>query len=310
MALCNQKKLLAAISAVDPGVSPEALAWIRKPMTRDWQPFAVPGSWIARCVAGNGAVWIRRIVTLPDGWRGKEVVLHLGGIDKQDITFANGVEIGRTGSGTDCSTYDVPRVYAIPPELTAEGTLDLAVRGYSFIYDGSFNGSPDAYHLDCGDERIELDQTALEPGIFPALRHEIVHAGAVAESDGRGGGIDGDEVVVRLFRQGHAHFVPRRDLAQHIRRHDLLGEIGGVRGRPDHIIVGPGRDLAAEVLERGGHFGPGSHVFEAEVIQPGRILAAGDDAVGVGDHQVQVPSGILVVDAVLDEELAVRRFPE
>ena len=156
VALCNQKKLLAAISAVDPGVSPEALAWIRKPMTRDWQPFAVPGSWIARCVAGNGAVWIRRIVKLPDGWRGKKVVLHLGGIDKQDITFANGVEIGRTGSGTDCSTYDVPRVYAIPPELTAEGTLDLAVRGYSFIYDGSFNGSPDAYHLDCGDERIEL----------------------------------------------------------------------------------------------------------------------------------------------------------
>ena len=151
-----QQELLAAISAVDPGVAPEALDWIRKPMTKDWQAFVVPGSWIARGVAGNGAVWIRRVVTLPEGWRGKEVVLHLGGIDKQDIAFANGVEIGRTGSGTDCSTYDVPRTYVIPPALTAQGALDLAVRGYSFIYDGSFNGLPDAYHLDCGDERIEL----------------------------------------------------------------------------------------------------------------------------------------------------------
>ena len=152
----HQKELMAVISAVDPGVAPEALDWIKKPVTKDWQPFAVPGSWIARGVAGNGAVWIRRVVALPEGWRGKEVVLHLGGIDKQDIAFANGVEIGRTGSGTDCSTYDVPRTYAIPPALTADGTLDLAIRGYSFIYDGSFNGLPEAYHLDCCGERIEL----------------------------------------------------------------------------------------------------------------------------------------------------------
>ena len=152
----HQKELMAACSAIDPGVAPEALDWIKKPMTKDWQPFAVPGSWIARGVAGNGAVWIRRVVSLPDGWRGKEAVLHLGGIDKQDIAFANGVEIGRTGSGTDCSTYDVPRTYVIPPALTADGTLDLAIRGYSFIYDGSFNGLPGAYHLNCGDERIEL----------------------------------------------------------------------------------------------------------------------------------------------------------
>ena len=156
VALRHQKELMDAIAAVDPGVSPEALEWIRKPMARDWQPFAVPGSWIARGVAGNGAVWIRRVVELPEAWRGREVVLHLGGIDKQDIAYANGVEIGRTGSGTDCSTYNVPRVYAIPPALTAEGVLDLAVRGYSFLYDGSFNGLPDAYHLDCGGARIEL----------------------------------------------------------------------------------------------------------------------------------------------------------
>ncbi len=151
----NAEKL-ADIAAPDPGVSPEALAWLKEPMSAAWAPFAVPGSWIGRGVAGNGAVWIRRVVTLPESWRGKEVVLHLGGVDKQDIAFANGVEIGRTGSGVDCSTYNVKRTYPIPSALTAAGALDLAVRGYSFIYDGSFNGLPSDYFLECGEERMEL----------------------------------------------------------------------------------------------------------------------------------------------------------
>jgi len=156
ISLRNTEKQIAAIAAPDPGVSPDALAWLQAPMTAEWAPFAVPGSWIGRHIAGNGAVWIRRVVELPEAWRGKEAVLHLGGVDKQDIAYANGVEIGRTGSGTDCSTYATKRTYPVATTLTASGSLDLAVRGYSFLYDGSFNGLPGDYYLECGGERIDL----------------------------------------------------------------------------------------------------------------------------------------------------------
>ncbi len=152
----NTEKRIERMSFIDPGIDPKALDWLQSPMTPDWQPFAVPGSWIERNVAGNGAVWIRRVVDLPEAWRGKEVLLHLGPVDKQDITFVNAVEIGRTGSGTDCSTYNIPRTYAVPASQTAKGSLDIAVRGYSFLYDGSFGGLPDSYYLECGEARIDL----------------------------------------------------------------------------------------------------------------------------------------------------------
>ena len=62
----------------------------------NWKELKVPGSWIVQQLSGNGAVWIRRKVSLPANWVGKELCFCAGFIDKQDITYCNGVEIGRT----------------------------------------------------------------------------------------------------------------------------------------------------------------------------------------------------------------------
>lgn len=106
-----------------------------------WKTMKVPGSWKKQYIAGNGAVWIRKRITLPASWVNKELFLCTGGIDKQDISYFNGQEIGRTGSGASLNTYKIPREYPIPAALNTTEEAVIAVRGYSCCYDGSFGGS-------------------------------------------------------------------------------------------------------------------------------------------------------------------------
>jgi sialate O-acetylesterase len=70
----------------------------------------------------DGIVWFRREVTLPEGWAGKDLMLHLGPIDDRDTTFFNGVKVGAE------DFYDRPRNYAIPGRLTRPGKNIIAVR--------------------------------------------------------------------------------------------------------------------------------------------------------------------------------------
>ncbi|MBQ7176552.1 MAG: hypothetical protein IJS08_03980, partial [Victivallales bacterium] len=121
----------------------------------DAKPFMVPGSWKLQKLAGNGVVWGRKRINIPKHWEGKELLLHLGGIDKTDITYFNGVEIGRTGQGHETCYWDSTREYTIPGNLVHEGEALLAVRAYSAICDGSFNGSPYTFSLELNDGTYE-----------------------------------------------------------------------------------------------------------------------------------------------------------
>lgn len=105
-----------------------------------WGEMSVPGSWVKQNIAGAGAVWIRKTFVLPADWQNCELILHTGGIDKHDISYANGVEIGRTGKDLECQYYGEARNYPIPAALTSGGKVTLAVRAFSFCQDGSFMG--------------------------------------------------------------------------------------------------------------------------------------------------------------------------
>ncbi len=121
-----------------------------------WSDFSMPDSWILRDFCKNGVVWARCSVEIPAHWAGKDLELHLGGIDKQDTTFFNGTQVGRTGSGFEWRYWDQKRCYAVPGKLVAAGKNVIAIRAYSFIYDGSFNGADTDYYLQLSgtDERI------------------------------------------------------------------------------------------------------------------------------------------------------------
>lgn len=70
----------------------------------------------------DGILWLRKEVNIPASWAGKDVEVLLGTIDDNDITYWNGVEIGRTDG------FNVPRRYTVPGKQVKAGALKLAVR--------------------------------------------------------------------------------------------------------------------------------------------------------------------------------------
>ena len=112
-----------------------------------WQTMTVPGDWMKQGINGHGATWIRCAVDIPEAWLGKDLILHLGGIDKHDITYFNGEEVGRTGKGFETSYWSMPRRYTVPSRLVHAGRNTIAIRGFSFIHDGGFVSTARIYWI-------------------------------------------------------------------------------------------------------------------------------------------------------------------
>jgi len=117
-----------------------------------WLDYQIPGSWIAQKIAGNGVVWARYTLDIPERWAGKDLKLMMGGIDKQDITYFNGVEIGRTGKGFEDKYWCTVRDYKVPGNLVKAGKSVVAVRAYSFLFDGGFCGMDEFFFLAPADD--------------------------------------------------------------------------------------------------------------------------------------------------------------
>lgn len=102
----------------------------------NWRQITVPGYWEVQGytleVDGrestfpyNGTAWYRRRVFIPKAWEGKEVVLYLGHIDDEDITFFNGKRIGAS------TGWRKARIYSLDSSLLKFGEENLiAVRVY------------------------------------------------------------------------------------------------------------------------------------------------------------------------------------
>ena len=121
-----------------------------------WPTMSVPGTWQSRGERYCGILWFRKRVRLPESWRGRELELHLGAVDKQDVSYGNGVELGHTGEGLETECWNRPRCYAVSPELTRGEELVLAVRADSFRYDGGLIGPAEEMKLVCGAESLPL----------------------------------------------------------------------------------------------------------------------------------------------------------
>ncbi|OJV07957.1 MAG: hypothetical protein BGO12_11985 [Verrucomicrobia bacterium 61-8] len=106
----------------------------------DWQSIHLPATWQSAGHPNTGVFWFRRTVEIPAFWLGRELVLNLGAADKQDITYVNGLEVGRTGKDREDAYWNQPRIYTVPAALVDGPTLNIAVRVYSFVYDGGLTG--------------------------------------------------------------------------------------------------------------------------------------------------------------------------
>ena len=121
-----------------------------------WPIATLPAQWGTFASDENGAFWFRKRVQLKEEWRGRSLQLSIGAADKQDITYVNGVEVGRTGFGFIEVTWNMVRRYRIPAELTKSGILQIAVRVYSFFMDGGLIGKAQDMFLKLDDQVISL----------------------------------------------------------------------------------------------------------------------------------------------------------
>ena len=102
----------------------EAMTW-REVNTDEgkWVKMNLPGLWEQRDLIGlDGVVWFRRSIMVSAADAGKAAALELSMIDDNDITYVNGVEVGKTNS------YNTKRKYAIPAGVLKEGRNVIAIR--------------------------------------------------------------------------------------------------------------------------------------------------------------------------------------
>lgn len=144
----NEKKRSAFTSALkdDPGV---AQKW-----QNDSAPFnqimKVPGNWDNTALRNmDGSVWFRYDFEL-SGVDGKPARLSLGAIDDQDITWINGVEVGRTNS------YSEHRVYDVPAGVLKEGKNTIVVNVVDYTGGGGLYSESDLLFLEAGGVKHSL----------------------------------------------------------------------------------------------------------------------------------------------------------
>jgi sialate O-acetylesterase len=131
----------------DPGQSEEEQAWAAPGLDASgWDTLELPVLWEKAGLNVDGVVWFRRTVTIPQAWDGKDLELHLGGIDDADVTYFNGREVGRTGMDVP-EHWMTPRMYSVPGTLVEAGPAVIAVRVFDQWLDGGFRAAPDGFRL-------------------------------------------------------------------------------------------------------------------------------------------------------------------
>ncbi|NLE42644.1 MAG: hypothetical protein GX615_12550, partial [Lentisphaerae bacterium] len=138
----------------DPGNAGARHGWA-KPDFDDaaWGEVELPGSF-AKCCGRktNGAFWFRKTVDVPAAWRGRKLELRIGAADKHDVTYFNGVKVGATGKGVEDQHWNVPRQYAVPAQANGAPKATVAVRVWSYLFDGGLIGPAQAMRLGPADD--------------------------------------------------------------------------------------------------------------------------------------------------------------
>ncbi|HEY9249296.1 MAG TPA: sialate O-acetylesterase, partial [Rariglobus sp.] len=131
---------------IDKGPQPKELGW-ESPGYDDstWKEWAQPGDfgmW-GKPEYVQGGIWFRRTVDIPESWTGKELVLGLGDIGNYDITYVNGVEVGRTDKAALAAKAPSRREYPVPAGLLKPGRAVVAVRTFNAMGPGGIRGFAD-----------------------------------------------------------------------------------------------------------------------------------------------------------------------
>ena len=140
-----------------------------------WTTLKVPGFWESQTVprefgslrSYDGIAWYAKTVTLPEKFRGRDLIFSAGAIDDLDDTYVNGVKIGSTDESTK-GYWAAPRHYRIPAKLTASGKLAIVIRVNDLRGNG---GIPGAVSL-IGRNSTDAEPFPYDPDTFPTYHTE------------------------------------------------------------------------------------------------------------------------------------------
>ena len=101
----------------------------------------------------RGSIWLRMEVEVPKEWIGEEVILKVGSLVDADVTYVNGIEVGRT------EYRYPPRRYHLTPDILKEGVNVIIIR---LIVSQNTGGAKKdmPYGLYCNDQVIPLPKVA------------------------------------------------------------------------------------------------------------------------------------------------------
>ena len=118
-----------------------------------WKSMEVPTVWEMAGMPGfDGVVWLRKTISIPQSWEGKEMKVNLGTIDDMDQTMFDNDVIGNTAG------YNLPRTYTVAANKVKSGTHVLTVRVTDTGGEGGIYGPKGVMSLvSSNGEKISLD---------------------------------------------------------------------------------------------------------------------------------------------------------
>ncbi len=131
----RRSELCDTLFQTDSGNEGLAKGW-NEGAKEDWKDIEIPNP-LERVYgeASDGSYWFAREIEIPSSLAGKPMEFKATSLDDHDITYFNGVEIGRTGEETP-NPFDTPRAYKIPANLVKAGKNVISIR----IFDSAHAG--------------------------------------------------------------------------------------------------------------------------------------------------------------------------
>ncbi|TDD98547.1 sialate O-acetylesterase [Flavobacterium cellulosilyticum] len=117
-----------------------------------WKTLNVPTFWeTAKITPSNGIVWITKTFELSQkDLSDKELLLSIGRIDNEDITYINGKVVGQS------RLKDLDRLYKISNTMFIAGKNTITIRIKNNGDIGGFRSAKEAIYLQTGQQKISL----------------------------------------------------------------------------------------------------------------------------------------------------------
>lgn len=144
---------LATVPTVDSGLVDGKALWATPSLDdADWKAIKVPALWESAGYPNmDGVAWYRTAFELTDAEAKAGVRLGLAMIDDSDISWVNGVEVGRM-----TNAYSRARVYDVPASALHAGRNVLAVRVEDTGGGGGIYGDPALLYVESNGARRPL----------------------------------------------------------------------------------------------------------------------------------------------------------